>query len=413
MEEFGRDWPLPAGGMDSCTTIEWAPEHVVVNTGRQNATVLYYWASRAGNCYLLGSDLAGLTARAMALAGPQNDRLGQIRALRRDIRKIGGGRTAVFSVTGDRIDVRETVARVWTPALIAGESAQEAGERQVEILRQEIVASREPGPVTVVVSGGVDSGLVAALAQRTGVLDRLASLGTPWGNEYAAADELGAHLGLPVHRIPLSENDILRALPETIRMLGEPDRETIAAGVGLVAVYRQGAVPLGTVLTGVGSDLINSGHRVDADEVADLRAAVSDRLAEASLTSELSGVAAAAHGYVLRHMYWSPAVIQAALDTDPQVMRHRGREKGHLRTAAERLLPESVAWRPKQALHHGAGVDRNLEAAVARLLGGGAVDAGRFYRLVEAEVVEALLASPHESPDSDKCLDRAVAAYAR
>ncbi|WP_327145301.1 asparagine synthase C-terminal domain-containing protein [Nocardia sp. NBC_01327] len=413
IEEFGRGWSLPSGGIDSCSVIEWSVEQVVIRTSRLNPTTLYYWGAPGAGQYLIGTDRAELTARAITSVGVEVDQAAQIRRFRRAIHAIAGGRTLVLSRSAGSagIEVAETVSQSWTPSPITGETAVEAGTRQIEALRREVIAAGTPRPVTAVVSGGVDSGLVAALAKHAGILDHLASLGTPWGDEYAAAEELGAHLSMPVRRIALSENEILRALPETVRMLGELNRETVAAGVNLVAVYQQGQLPKGIVLTGVGADLINSGHRVEVGPVDDLRSAVADRLAEAALTTELSGVAAAAHGYVLRHMYWNQTVIQAAIDTSPEVMRYRDREKGHMRAAAELLLPENIAWRRKQALHHGSGVDKNLDGAIARYIGRETVDVERFYCLIEAELVGALIAAPDEPIDSDKCLEAAVSAY--
>ncbi|MGW1915404.1 asparagine synthase C-terminal domain-containing protein [Streptomyces sp. NPDC002076] len=415
VEEFGREWPLPSGGPDDCNTIEWTGDRVTVRTSRQNLTLLRYWQQPGTGRVLIGTDLAQLTARAIACVGAESDRVAQIRAIRASIRTIGGGRTVVFSrsADGDSTDVTETVSKGWKASPMAGESAVEAGARQIEVLRREIIASGTPRPVTVVVSGGVDSGLVAALAKQAGILDHLATLGTPWGDEYAAADELGSHLGMTVRRIALSEEDILRAIPETVRMLGVPNREMVAGGVNLVAVYRNGRIPAGTILTGIGADYINSGLRVEAGTVPDLQRAVAQCLADGALGGEWTGAGAAAYGYALRHMYWNTPVIQAALDTAPEVMRHRDREKGHMRAAAEALLPPEIAWRPKQAMHHGSGVQRNLDGAVARLIGLETVDVERFYEHVATAQAGALVESPLEPIDSDKCLEAAIAAYIR
>ncbi|GHH31194.1 asparagine synthase C-terminal domain-containing protein [Streptomyces rubradiris] len=414
VEEFGSGRPLP-GGADDSNTIEWTAERVTVRTSLLNLTLLRYWQQPGTGRLLIGSDLAQLTARAIACVGVESDRVAQIRAVRASIRTIAGGRTVVFSRSGDGEStvVTETAAPGWTASPVTGESAVEAGARQIEVLRREITAPGSPRPVTAVVSGGVDSGIVAALAKQAGILDHLATLGTPWGNEYATADELGAHLGMTVRHIALSEEDILRSIPETVRMLGVPNREMVAGGVNLVAVYRQGAIAVGTILTGIGADYINSGLRMDAGTVPDLQRAVAQCLADGALGGEWTGAGAAAYGYTLRHMYWNTPVIQAALDTAPEVMRYRDREKGHMRAAAEAFLPPEIAWRPKQAMHHGSGVQRNLDGAVARLIGVEEVDVERFYELVATEQAGALIDSPHEPIDPDKCLEAAVSAYVR
>lgn len=404
VEEFGCGWPLPAGGPDSCSTIEWNNRAAMIRTSLLNPTNLYYWGSPESDCFLIGTDRVGLLARVLQSTGS---------CAAPPIHIIGAGRTVVLSLKTDRlgIDVDDVMTARWRPSPITGETALEAGNRQIAALRSEITAVGGPHPITVVVSGGVDSGLVASLARELGMVDYLASLGTPWGDEFAEADELGAYLNIPVQRIALSEDEILRALPETVRMLGTTDRELVAAGVSLVAVYRQGTIPPGTIMTGVGADLINSGNRVGSAPVADMQQAVAEQLSEVASSAELTGVGAAVHGYALRHMYWNPAVIQAGLDTSPEVMRYAGREKGHMRLAAQELLPDRVAWRPKQALHHGSGVDRNLDSAVSRLLGSDEAKVERFYELIETHLVEALLESPDGTIRSDNCLEAAIAAY--
>ncbi|MFF3419725.1 asparagine synthase C-terminal domain-containing protein [Streptomyces sp. NPDC002698] len=415
VEEFGRALPLPCGDIDDCNTIACTAGRVTIRTSRQNLTPVRYWHQPGTGRVLIGTDLASLTARAIEHAGTRPDRVAQIRAVRAAIRTIGGGRTVVFSrdASGDSTDVTETVSNTWKASPLTGEKAAEAGARQIEVLRQQIAACGTPRPLTAVVSGGVDSGLVAALAQQAGVLDHLATLGTPWGDEYATADELGAHLRMPVRHIELSEQDVLRAIPETVRMLGVPHHEMVAAGVNLVAVYRRHQIPAGTILTGIGADYINSGLRTEPGTAPDLQRAVIQCLDDAAAGGEWSGAGAAAHGYTLRHMYWNTPVIQAALDTAPEIMRHRDREKGHIRAAAEALLPPHIAWRPKQAMHHGSGVQRNLRGAVARLTGLDSVDVESFYELIATEQAGALVERPHEPVDSDTCLEAAVAAYIR
>jgi len=419
VEALGQDWPPPVGAADDSNVIEWTDAEIVVRTSRQNFTPVYYWIDARRKRLLLGTDLASLTAKVISATGTRagtpaaNDLLTQVRWARASIRKIPARRTVRFtrSSDGGAVVAAEVAQAGWVPSNIAGETASDAGLRHIEALERDIAAVGDRRAVTALVSGGVDSGTVAALARRTGVLDGIATLGTAWGDERAEAEQLGAHLGCPVQYVFLSADDILDALAETIRMLGEPGQETVAIGCNLVALYRRAEIPAGTLLTGYGSDLINSGLRVEAAVVDDLRAAVESQLAQAAISGEFSGVAAAAHGYAVRHPFWSSSVIQAALDTDPELMSHGGREKGHLREAATKFLPHSVAWRRKQALHRGSGVDDNLDHAIARRLGTSTVDVARLYQLIDAELVGALITSPGQHIDGRKCLDAAMFAY--
>lgn len=410
VETLGHQWLPPTGDDHDHTVIEWTGGEITVHTSRQNFTPMYTWTDERRGRLLMSTDLASLTAEPLNLTGWPDPRelIPRIREVRAGIHQLPAHHTIRYTA-----DLQPTrVERPgWTPRTIRGETPGEAGARQIDALHRDLAALAGHGPVTALISGGVDSGTVAALAQQAGILDGVATLGTAWGDEHAEAAELAEHLGHPLRYVLLTEDDILDALPDTIRMLGEPGKETVAIATNLVALYRRGEIPTGTLLTGYGSDLLNSGLRVDAAVLDDLRSAVATQLAQATTTGEFSGITAAAYGYAVRHPFWSSGVIQAALDTDPSLMGHNGREKGHLREAATRYLPAGVAWRPKRALHRGSGVDDNLDHAIARRLGTPIVDVPRLYEFIDAELVRALGESPGQPVDGRACLDAAMIAY--
>lgn len=418
VEALGRGWASPAGGDADANVVRWSESDVVVQTSRQNLTPVYAWTDESRTRLLLGTDLAALTARVLSSTeGPTSrpaELVTRVRAARESIWMIPAHTTVQFSsAPGDsRIAVTSTARAGYASHQVDDAAATDAGRRQLDALSRSVGSVTPHGaPVTALVSGGVDSALVAALAQRVGILDGIATLGTVWGDERAEADELGADLGLPVQYATLSEDDIVGSLPETIRMLGEPSQETVAITSNLVALFRSGAIPAGVLLTGYGSDLINSGLRVGSGLLDDVGSAVVHQLEHAGRSGEFSGVAAAHHGYVLHHPFWSSEVIEAALATSPDLLRHGGREKGHLRAAAEELVSSRVAWRPKRALHRGSGVDDNLASAVARRIGERAVDVQRFYACVDAQMVDGLLRSSGGDLDAGECIEAAAHLY--
>lgn len=414
VEALGRGWASPAGDGSDTNVVSWSESDVVVRTSRQNLTPVYAWTDESRGRLLLGTDLAALTAQVVSATDGPAGLVARVRAARATLRMIPARSTVRFSSApgSTGITVTSTTRPGWSSGGIDDASATDAGRRQRDALARSLESVATAGTtVTALVSGGVDSGLVAALAQRAGILDGIATLGTVWGDERAEAEELGADLGLPVQYATLSEDDIVGSLPETIRMLGEPSPETVAITSNLVALFRSGAIPAGVLLTGYGSDLINSGLRVGSGLVADVGSAVEQQLEHAGRSGEFSGVAAADHGYVLHHPFWSSEVIEAALATHPDLLRHGGREKGHLRAAAEELVSARVAWRPKRALHRGSGVDDNLAAAVARRIGTRSVDVQRFYACLDAQMVDELLRSSGEALDAGHCIEAAAHLY--
>lgn len=376
---------------------------VEVRTSHRNVAPVHAWVD--GPRLVLDTDLVALTAQVLLARGATTVTPADVRRARADVRRLEASTTTVFRAVDGAVHVTTAHRTEVRPHVAEDESPRDAGLRQIEALDRAVRAAATGGHVVALVSGGVDSGLVAALADRAGVLDGLATLGTQWGDERGEAEELGRHLGRCVQYVPLSEDALLAALPETVRLLGEPSAETVAITSNLVALVRSGELPGGTLLTGYGSDLLNSGMRTGDDAAADVAAEVDRQLAASAATGEFAGSVAVRHGYTLSHPFWAAGVVAAARATDPRVVRHRDREKGHLRLAAEGLLPDALAWRPKRALHVGSGVATNLAQAVARRAGTDAPPE-RLYAAIDACLVAADL---HGRALTDvECLDRAV-----
>ncbi len=109
-----------------------------------------------------------------------------------------------------------------------------------EAVKKRLMSER---PVGCLLSGGLDSSLVAALAaqeyRKQGHQLETFSIGMPGSPDLAAAQDVAAHIGSKHHHVELDESAFLAALEETIYMLGSFDVTTIRASVGhgLIARY--------------------------------------------------------------------------------------------------------------------------------------------------------------------------------
>lgn len=98
-------------------------------------------------------------------------------------------------------------------------------------------------PVGCLLSGGLDSSLVAAMASqeytKEGKILETFSIGMPGSPDLAAASKVAEHIGSKHHHVQLAESDFLAALDETVYMLGSFDVTTIRASVGhmLISSY--------------------------------------------------------------------------------------------------------------------------------------------------------------------------------
>jgi asparagine synthetase B (glutamine-hydrolysing) len=401
--------------VESTNMIAWDDAALVVRTSRLNTAPVYAWLDAESTRLLVGTDVPGLIARAIGMGCRGTDLLDQVREVRSRLRRLEPQRSFRFaggSGAPTRIDLREgSLGPAWPAGDrdVDGETAQEAGRRQLaELARAIDDEDGGAGPVTALVSGGVDSAAVAAVACRGARVDGLATICTSWGDEAAHAAELGAALDLPLARMSLSEADLVDAVPETVRLLGLPSRDLVLVAVTLTSLYRSRQIAPGTLLTGYGSDIINSGVRTEPGRAGDVRVAVEGQLDYAARSGEFSGVAALAHGYRVKHPFWSPGVVRAALATAPDLMGYGGREKGHLRAAVGELLPADIAWRRKRAMHDGTGVLQQLEAAITRRSGLPTEDLPRLYDATLCTTVERLLADSSAHIDARECFDAAV-----
>ena len=243
-----------------------------------------------------------------------------------------------------------------------------AARMLLEALTSALEEATAPGtPIAVLLSGGIDSGTVTTLAHRLGRNLHAFTAGSPWGSESAEAAELATFLGIPHTSVDLSAEELIRAVPQTISILGTAAPEKVDIALTVVALLRTGLVGPRLVLTGYGSDLINLGlpGPPGQDRTA-LLAGLIDGVDETRYSGELTPLLGLTFGKVLVHPFWHPQVLRAAFATDPMCKVSGGREKGHLRAAMARLVPPAVAWREKKAMHHGGGLQGGLD----RLFGG-------------------------------------------
>lgn len=383
----------------------------------RNVTPLYWRADQQGN-FVIATDLLIAASAWVSLTDCQL-------SVREDAGVFSGEGSSIHGISrlppcsrleivleGDLalVERHETVDSL-TPQTSRYDDALFAGEVQIAALQQSISTHLErPGKVASLVSGGVDSGLVAALlAEQCPALD-LFSIGTPWGNEFEDAQELADALGRPLNRVELDRQAILLALPQTIRAFGHPQPQAVEIGVAITAFCRQ--LEEGRLIfTGYGSDLVNSGLATSDGLADDIRSSIAVEVNKTRYSSELTSIAAQACGSELAHPYWDPEVIRAALDTCPTVKTSRGREKGHLRLAAERWLPAEVAWRKKTAIHHGNGLGTAL-AQLIEATTGQQSSAPALYREILATQLDQTIHAPLSPLSPEEVLDRSLRSIA-
>ncbi|WP_339501426.1 asparagine synthase C-terminal domain-containing protein [Pseudomonas silesiensis] len=430
-QTYASAWPMPAPATSAdaqdrpCTRwsvggdnlIDMQGARLTVTTSSRNMTPLYWSADDHGN-FVLSTDLliaasawVRLTDCQLAVREEAGVRLDDRSSIQGIDRLPHSSRLeVVLHGNQARIERREMHDSLAMQSA-RYDDALSAGQAQIRALQQSIAGHlQRPAKVAALVSGGVDSGLVAALLAAQCPSFEAFSIGTPWGNEFDDAQQLADALGRPLNRVELDPQSILLALPQTIRAFAHAQAQAVEIGVAITAFCRQLEDPR-LIFTGYGSDLINSGLATGDGLAEDIRSSIAIEVNKTRYSSELTSVAAQACGSELVHPYWDLPVLRTALDTCPSVKTTRGREKGHLRLAAEQWLPAEAAWRKKTAIHHGNGLGTALTQLIDATTGQSA-SAAPLYRQILATQLDQAVRAPLAPLGAEEVLDRSLQSIA-
>ncbi|MEP7181336.1 MAG: asparagine synthase (glutamine-hydrolyzing) [Betaproteobacteria bacterium] len=162
-------------------------------------------------------------------------------------------------------DGKLATGRYWKPSYVPKHSFAPAAA--VDALEHELRRSVESMlvadvPLGAFVSGGVDSGLVAAMATELAgrPLDtfNLGFIGTGVGSEHVEAERVARHIGSRHHCLMLAPGDVLPALDRWVDVFDEPFGDQAALPTMLLAGFARKTVTV--VLTGEGADEVFGGY---------------------------------------------------------------------------------------------------------------------------------------------------------
>ena len=223
-------------------------------------------------------------------------------------------------------------------------------------VRKRLMSER---PVGCLLSGGLDSSLVAAIAaqeyKKEGKILETFSVGMPGSPDLAAADAVAKHIGSRHHHVQLSEADFLQVLEETVYMLGSFDVTTIRASVGhmLISSYVSKHSSVKVLFSGETADEFGSYlYFQNAPGAEDFQQEAIRLLSDIHFFDMKRGDRSISYaGLEARVPFADKAFMQYYMGIDPQ-MRMFGRERMEkylIRKAFadDNLLPEEVLWRRK------------------------------------------------------------------
>lgn len=134
----------------------------------------------------------------------------------------------------------------------------ELSQKLAELLQRSVAECTEGRNVAIAFSGGLDSGLVAALAKRYASSVHLYTVGTKGSHDVEAAREIAPLLGLDLTVIDLEDDAIIDNLRDQIRITGTDSPLTLAFEMPLYCVMRACCESL--ILGGQGADELFAGY---------------------------------------------------------------------------------------------------------------------------------------------------------
>ncbi|MGW7514080.1 asparagine synthase (glutamine-hydrolyzing) [Streptomyces sp. NPDC054796] len=258
------------------------------------------------------------------------------------------------------------------------ERAVEKATREVvaDSVRRHLMADVEVG---VFLSGGLDSGLVAAVAAETYAREgrrlKTFAVGTPGSADLPAAREAAAFLGTEHHEAVLDPAEAVAALETVVACVESFDASLIRSAVPNWFLARLAARHVKAVLTGEGADELFAGygyyHEAHPEPAAlerELRRTVG---ALHGLNLQRCDRVTMAHGLEARVPFLDTEVIGHAMSLPAEVksLEPDGMEKGHLRRAFAGWLPEGLLWRRKEEFGTGSGARDVLGAGWEERIG--------------------------------------------
>lgn len=225
-------------------------------------------------------------------------------------------------------------------------------------------------PAVVTLSGGVDSALIAALANLPCI-----TVGFAGSHDIAAAVDAADRLDLRLTVYEITEEDLALVLPDLLRVL--PLRTPMDIEIGLTCCFvgrAARAAGAEKVLIGGAADELFGGY-ARYSRSRSLRAELAADFGGLATQRDRDSAAAGLSGVWYSLPYMDERVIRASRTFSDRELVNGELRKIALRKVAEQYLPLDIAWKPKKAMQYGSGMAAALRRLAKR---NGCSDIGRY-----------------------------------
>ena len=236
------------------------------------------------------------------------------------------------------------------------------------ILRAVIREMVEGKDIAVAFSGGLDSGIVAAIAKEYAASAKLYTAGVADAYDVLESKSLAETLGMEWEHILITEDDLEDNIKEMIGVTGTVNPITLSFEIPLFYVSR--SVKEKYIIGGQGADELFAGYSkyvgLPEDEFKDLREADMARLFNDTLAHER--MVSDHFGKTILYPYLDKRVMDAVGKIDMKDLIPGEVRKENLRKVAESIGQPEVAAKKKKAAQYGSGA-MNLFRKIAKKKG--------------------------------------------
>lgn len=222
--------------------------------------------------------------------------------------------------------------------------------------------------VAVAFSGGLDSGIVAAMAREAAGSATLYTAGLDGAYDVNESEEVAGILGMEWRHIRVSEEDIEDSVRHMIRITGTLNPITLSFEIPFYYVAKHSSEPY--VIGGQGADELFAGYSkylgLSDDELREMMDADMYRLLNETLSHERE--VARAFGKEVLYPFLDPRVVEAVGRIDIRDLAPGEVRKTSLRRVAEDIGQPEVAAKKKKAAQYGSG-SMNLLRRIAKSRG--------------------------------------------
>ncbi len=236
------------------------------------------------------------------------------------------------------------------PGLIAAEL-----RRKLDGAVKDCITTNEVGAW---LSGGLDSSVICALASKYIRNLKTFTVGLKGAPDLKFADETARFLKSDHREIIVTNDDLIRYIPEVVYYLESFDALLVRSSIINFIVAGEASGYISEAFSGEGGDELFAGYeylkRIPCGQLDKELIRITGKLHNTAL--QRVDRCASAHGIVTHTVFTNPEIVRYAFTIPAEFKIHKNVEKWILRKSMEGSLPEGILNRPKAKFWEGAGV---------------------------------------------------------